>query len=161
VINLRDCCPDTLPGVPVGQCGCPPWKFDFNLELDFDKFRISDYRYKPVFDIVAFLNKHPEYHLRITGHTDDVGSARYNLALSAWRANAARDFLVERGISAERIQTAGKGEQEPLTDNLTPEHRAMNRRIHVEIYRTDLNLSPEITPVLPPAGDESGQEAAQ
>ena len=161
VIDLHDRCPDTLAGVPVDCCGCPPWKFDFNLELDFDKFRIADYRYKPVFDIVAFLNKHPEYHLRITGHTDDVGSASYNLELSRWRANAARDFLVDRGIAEDRIHTAGKGEAEPLVDNLTDEHRAMNRRIHVEIYRADLNLSTETRPVMPVTQSETGEEAAQ
>lgn len=161
VIDLRDCCPNTLAGVPVTRCGCPPWKFDFNLELEFDKFRIADYRYKPVFDIVAFLNKHPEYQLRITGHTDDVGSASYNLALSKWRANAARDFLVDRGIAEERIHTLGKGEQEPLVDNLTAEQRAMNRRIHVEIYRADENPSTQIAPISPPTGNENDQETAQ
>ena len=153
VIDLYDRCPDTLPHLPVSECGCPPWKFEFNLELEFDRFRIADLKNRPAFDPIAFLKKHPHYHIRITGHTDNVGSAKYNLALSKWRANAARDLLVEKGIAEQRIHTKGRGAEDPLVANLTPEQRAKNRRIFVEIYRADMVLTTDIIPM--PAKTES------
>ena len=161
VIDLYDRCPDTLPGVPVNEAGCPHWKFEFNLQLEFDRFRLSDLVNLPVFDPVEFLNRHPEYHIRITGHTDNTGSENYNLALSKWRAESARDFLIEKGIAKERVSTRGKGASDPLFDNLTPENRAKNRRIFVEIYRPGMILTTDIEPVEVGAAAESGKEDSQ
>ena len=68
----------------------------------------------------------------IIGHTDSSGSDAINNPLSFDRANATRDYLVSRGVSAARIATDGRGSREPIADNSTPAGRAMNRR--VEIY---------------------------
>ena len=68
----------------------------------------------------------------IIGHTDSSGSDAINNPLSFERANATRDYLVSRGVSAARIATDGRGSREPIADNSTPAGRAMNRR--VEIY---------------------------
>lgn len=78
------------------------------------------------------LQQNQATHVTIIGHTDSSGSDAINNPLSFDRANATRDYLVGRGVSAARISTDGRGSREPVADNGTPTGRAMNRR--VEIY---------------------------
>ena len=70
--------------------------------------------------------------LTIVGHTDSTGSDAINNPLSLERARSVRDYLAARGVSATRIETAGRGEREPVADNSTDAGRARNRR--VEMY---------------------------
>jgi len=67
----------------------------------------------------------------ISGHTDNEGTKEYNYDLSLQRANAVKEYLVKRGISAERIKTNGYGDTQPVSSNKTEEGRAKNRRIEV------------------------------
>ncbi len=67
----------------------------------------------------------------IIGHTDNVGSDAVNNPLSVERARSVRDYLSTRGIAAGRIETAGRGEREPLADNSTEAGRAKNRRVEI------------------------------
>lgn len=69
----------------------------------------------------------------IEGHTDDTGGDDFNDALSLARAVEARDYLVDQGIAAERIEVKGVGATEPLNTNETEEDRAVNRRIEVVV----------------------------
>ena len=71
----------------------------------------------------------PEVNVIITGHTDSVGSAEYNLRLSLDRAQAVKDWLIRNNISASRMKVVGKGEAEPTATNATAEGRAQNRRV--------------------------------
>ena len=71
--------------------------------------------------------------VEIQGHTDNVGSERYNQTLSERRARTDLNYLVARGINANRLQTIGYGETKPIADNSTPAGRAMNRRIEFKI----------------------------
>ena len=68
----------------------------------------------------------------VIGHTDSTGSDAINNPLSIDRADAARDYLVGRGVARARIMTDGRGSREPVADNATPQGRNKNRR--VEIY---------------------------
>ncbi|CAO3360273.1 putative lipoprotein [Azospirillum melinis] len=80
----------------------------------------------PYLDSIAqFLAEHPQLHLIVEGHTDASGSDRYNLALSARRARAVRDYIVRaQGVSPQRLSYVGKGRSEPLTsDPYSPENR--------------------------------------
>jgi OOP family OmpA-OmpF porin len=70
------------------------------------------------------------------GHTDSVGSAGYNQALSVRRAEAVKAFLVSNGIESSRVYTEGKGLTQPVADNATREGRAKNRRVEVEVVGT-------------------------
>jgi len=70
------------------------------------------------------------------GHTDSIGSEQYNQGLSERRANSVKNYLVGKGIPADRIYTEGKGETSPVADNATREGRAQNRRVEIEIVGT-------------------------
>jgi OmpA-OmpF porin, OOP family len=70
----------------------------------------------------------------IVGHTDNVGKAAYNKKLSLRRAQTVKSWLIKRKISARRLTVAGKGSDEPIDDNSTPEGRANNRRIEFRVY---------------------------
>jgi OOP family OmpA-OmpF porin len=69
--------------------------------------------------------------IRIEGHTDDIGSAKYNIDLSGKRAHAIKDYLVGKGIEPSRITTKGFGYSQPIADNDTPKGRALNRRAEI------------------------------
>lgn len=80
--------------------------------------------------IAAHLKQHAEVKLRITGHTDNVGTATSNLELSKRRAASVARVLVEQfGIAADRLTTEGKGDTQAVSSNARPEGRAMNRRV--------------------------------
>ncbi len=78
---------------------------------------------------VEFLSLNPDIRVAIEGHTDSQGDEEPNLALSRARADAVRDHLVEQGIAADRLETEGFGESQPIATNDTAEGRAQNRRI--------------------------------
>jgi outer membrane protein OmpA-like peptidoglycan-associated protein len=84
--------------------------------------------------IATVLRDHAEIaHVSIEGHTDDVGDADKNLALSTGRANAVRDYLVKKGIAAARLKAQGFGKTKPLVKNDSDEHRQQNRRVEFKI----------------------------
>ena len=82
------------------------------------------------------LRDDPAARIAIVGHTDNTGSDAVNNPLSVERARSVRDYLTTRGVSGARIETAGRGEREPVADNSTESGRAKNRR--VEIYLREL-----------------------
>ena len=91
----------------------------------------------PILDaLVETIKKHPEIEkIIIKGHTDSVGSRKYNLRLSQRRANAVRNYLIKKGIPPQKLEAVGYGEDYPIADNSTSEGRAMNRRVEFEIVR--------------------------
>jgi len=70
------------------------------------------------------------------GHTDSVGSDKYNDRLSQRRADSVKAYLVSKGIEPNRIYTEGKGEKQPIASNKTQEGRAKNRRVEIEVVGT-------------------------
>jgi outer membrane protein OmpA-like peptidoglycan-associated protein len=90
----------------------------------------------PVLDtLAAYLGRNEALTVRITGHTDDQGSAGYNQRLSLARAQTIAEYLESRGISRARLQAEGKGESVPLVANDSEEGRARNRRVEVEFLK--------------------------
>lgn len=107
-----------------------------NLFFATNKTQILPESEQALDDLAAFMNEHGALSIRITGHTDDVGSEKANQILSEGRANAVRDELIKRGIAPDRIEAEGKGESEPIADNATEEGRAKNRRVEFTITAT-------------------------
>ena len=87
-------------------------------------------------DLAAFLQDNPSIRIRITGHTDSIGSDSFNERLSLGRAKSVRADLISRGIDASRIEFAGKGKTQPIATNATEEGRALNRRVEFEVIET-------------------------
>jgi outer membrane protein OmpA-like peptidoglycan-associated protein len=77
------------------------------------------------------LQNQPTSVVRIIGHADATGSDEANNYLSAQRAQSVRNFLVDRGVNGNRVETAGRGSREPVATNDTAEGRARNRRVEI------------------------------
>ena len=77
------------------------------------------------------LRDDPTARLMIVGHTDNTGSDAVNNPLSVERANSVRDYLTTRGVAGARVETAGRGEREPVAENTTEAGRAKNRRVEI------------------------------
>ena len=89
--------------------------------------------YKLLDSLVAVAKKCPNDAVAIGGHSDSVGSKKFNKTLSASRANAVKEYLINKGISGNRLQAIGYGESKPIADNSTDEGRAKNRRIEFNV----------------------------
>lgn len=85
-------------------------------------------------DLSKALQDNPQLRIKLIGHTDNVGSDKFNLKLSIYRAEALKDFIVSKGVDPNRIVVEGKGLREPLNGNKTEEERALNRRVELTIY---------------------------
>lgn len=79
------------------------------------------------------LLAYPDTTVQVLGHTDNTGDAGYNLNLSRQRAQSVANILMTEGVPSFRIQSIGRGEDQPLASNLTPEGRAQNRRVEIVI----------------------------
>jgi OOP family OmpA-OmpF porin len=104
--------------------------------FDFDKYVIKPEARAKLDDLVSKLAGVNLEVIVAVGHTDWIGTEEYNLGLSARRANAVKQYLVSKGIEANRIYTEGKGEKQPVADNRTAEGRAKNRRVEIEVIGT-------------------------
>ncbi|ALG91088.1 MAG: hypothetical protein CL814_14360 [Confluentimicrobium sp.] len=99
----------------------------------FDSDTVSSSLQSDLHVLAASLNDYPNTTVDIIGHTDNVGSASYNQALSARRASSVASVLRSSGVASSRIRSYGRGEDEPVASNLTPEGRAQNRRVNIII----------------------------
>jgi OOP family OmpA-OmpF porin len=84
-------------------------------------------------NVAAILKAYPNVRIAIAGFTDNVGNAGANLQLSRARAQAVKDALTSRGISADRLMAEGFGEHAALASNADPNGRAMNRRVSLQV----------------------------
>jgi outer membrane protein OmpA-like peptidoglycan-associated protein len=98
--------------------------------FDFQSAVIKDESYAVVKDIAGVLSEHASIRVKIIGHTSSDGDDKANMELSKKRADAVKDLLVkEFGIDAGRLESAGKGETQPVADNKTREGKVLNRRV--------------------------------
>jgi outer membrane protein OmpA-like peptidoglycan-associated protein len=87
---------------------------------------------KPIIDqIVQMMNENPDLKISVEGHTDNVGTAASNKTLSEERAKSVVSAIVAKGISTDRLDPAGFGQDKPIADNKTEEGRAQNRRVEL------------------------------
>lgn len=122
-------------GIGISQTADNQLKVDIPADVSFDVGRYAiKPNMRPVLDrLASTLNQHPVTTVTIIGHTDSTGSDAVNDPLSINRAAATRDYLVQRGVSAQRIAIDGRGSRQPVADNSTAAGRAMNRRVEIFI----------------------------
>lgn len=105
-----------------------------DILFDVDSFAVRPDLQADLRGLAANLQQYPETTVEINGHTDADGDAAYNLGLSERRANAVADVLLNNGVAFSRIRTVGRGENNPIASNLTPEGKRQNRRVEIVIY---------------------------
>ena len=117
-------------GIMISQ----PSKFTLdNVHFDTGKASLRKDSYKELNDLYRFLKLKPEIKILVAGHTDNTGNSEQNKTLSENRANAVKSFLIKKGIAANRIQTKGYGDTQPVAENATAAGRQKNRRTEVHI----------------------------
>ncbi len=141
VLDKIDKCPNQ-PG-PVANNGCPDLSEEDKEVLNFAvqavQFETASANLKSEsFDILNqiadIMKRNPAHKLTISGHTDSVGGSNDNLILSEKRAKACYDYLVSKGIKANRITYKGYGEKVPVADNKYKAGRDKNRRVEFLLY---------------------------
>lgn len=101
----------------------------YGITFDVGKSTIKPESMGEINRIVKLMTDNPDLKFSVEGHTDSTGNAASNQTLSEARSKAIVDKLVELGISADRLASAGKGQNSPIADNNTDEGRAKNRRV--------------------------------
>ncbi|MGR6088153.1 MAG: PorP/SprF family type IX secretion system membrane protein [Arcticibacter sp.] len=136
--NYLDECPNTIGA--SGNKGCPVVskkqseivdKAISNLEFDFNASTIKSASNVGLDMLALMLEDKPDWKLKISGHTDAVGSEEYNLELSKKRAEAVRDYLVAKGVSFDRFIVEYFGKYRPISTNDTEIGRSKNRRVEM------------------------------
>ncbi len=153
VVDKADHCP-TIAGDP-GNHGCPAPKVvekvkevkqeepkkDLvevakRIKFESGNYNFTQDTYPFLIDLAKILIQEPkDVRFKIVGHTDSSGSYEANRELSYRRASAVRNYLVDSGISKDRIDIEGLGESDPIDSNLTVEGRANNRRVDIQILK--------------------------
>ncbi|HJX58684.1 MAG TPA: OmpA family protein [Thiobacillus sp.] len=101
------------------------------VNFDFDKATLRQEDIGSLDDDVEALKAWGNVNIEVAGHTDSMGSDAYNMKLSQRRAEAVRNFLISRGVAADRLTAKGYGEAQPVADNATEEGRFKNRRVEL------------------------------
>lgn len=110
------------------------FELDKDFKFAFGKTELSAEAKLYLDELVLLLNNNPEYNVEVIGHTDNVGKPIVNYRLSAARAQAVAQYLITKGISADRLKHAGRGDTEPIAPNDSEENKSKNRRVHFVIY---------------------------
>lgn len=134
VVDSKDKCPDTTKDFMVDGYGCPQTA---TLKVTFESgaYKLTDKIVKEVEEFALFLKNNRGYQVVIVGYTDNKGNAKQNKALSQKRADSVKQALLRYGIKETRLTAVGRGIENPVADNATPEGRAANRRIEVELIQ--------------------------
>jgi outer membrane protein OmpA-like peptidoglycan-associated protein/tetratricopeptide (TPR) repeat protein len=104
-----------------------------NIFFDFDKATLRPESTNELELLIKLLHDVPTLKIEISGHTDSKGADAYNKTLSNNRAKAVVDYLIAKGITADRLTAVGFGEEQPIGSNDTEEGRQMNRRTEFKI----------------------------
>jgi peptidoglycan-associated lipoprotein len=99
-----------------------------DVHFDFDRYTLRPEAVRVLEQAVAAMKEDPNLRLTLEGHTCNIGTNEYNLALGERRSNAVRDYLTQNGVAANRVQSVSYGEERPKHDNSREETRRLNRR---------------------------------
>ncbi len=134
VVDYLDKCPDTRAGATVDADGC---EIQFSLSgevlFDTDSSTLRPEAHSVLDNLYGQLSRAGVTQLNIIGHTDSRGSDAYNQGLSVRRADAVRQYLINKGANTSGLRSIGKGESSPVADNGTSSGRSQNRRVEFEV----------------------------
>jgi peptidoglycan-associated lipoprotein len=99
-----------------------------DVYFDFDRYTLRPEATRILDEAISAMRETPTLRIEIEGHTCNIGTAEYNLALGNRRATAVKDYLVSRGITEDRLRTVSYGEERPKYENSREETRRLNRR---------------------------------
>jgi outer membrane protein OmpA-like peptidoglycan-associated protein len=111
------------------------YKFE-DVHFDFDRYTLRAEATRVLDEVVRAMTDNPDLRIEIEGHTCNIGTAEYNLALGERRATSVRDYLTSRGIGGDRLRTVSYGEERPKHDNTREETRRLNRRAGLVVRLT-------------------------
>jgi outer membrane protein OmpA-like peptidoglycan-associated protein len=136
IIDRLDKCPDN-PG-PASTNGCPETKeikrgqlILKGVNFESSKSVLLTESFAVLDQVVQSLHEWPEVKIEIQGHTDNTGTAVKNMELSKQRAETVRQYLIDKGIAADRLTAVGYGQEKPIADNKTVSGRGQNRRVEL------------------------------
>ncbi|HEV7783182.1 MAG TPA: OmpA family protein [Chitinophagaceae bacterium] len=138
--NEEDKCPD-LAGIAANN-GCPevPANVSKTLGVAAQKIKfgstnatLTTNSNASLDQVVTIMNENPGLMIKVEAHTDNAGDDDKNMQLSKDRAEAVKTYLVNKGISPDRIATEGLGETTPIADNNTAAGRMKNRRVEIRM----------------------------
>jgi outer membrane protein OmpA-like peptidoglycan-associated protein len=109
-----------------------------HLKFEFDKADLRQQDRELLSRIAGIILTSHDYMISVHGHTDDVGNAAYNQALSERRAQAVRDYLVQAGLPADILSVEGHGKSIPRVDGMSDAARAKNRRVELGLVNTQI-----------------------
>jgi outer membrane protein OmpA-like peptidoglycan-associated protein len=101
--------------------------------FDTNKATIKPVSFPLLDDVASALRDNPKIKVEVQGHTDSQGNDAFNKKLSQQRAESVRNYLIKKGITSDRMDPKGYGEDQPLEDNRTADGRAKNRRVEFVI----------------------------
>jgi outer membrane protein OmpA-like peptidoglycan-associated protein len=127
--------PEPAPLAPVAEPVPVATLVLEGVNFDFDKAVIRPQDYAILDQNIVALKAWGDVDVEVAGHTCSIGTDEYNLGLSLRRAEAVRNYLVSKGVSAERLTVRGYGESRPAFSNDTREGRAQNRRVELVRYK--------------------------
>lgn len=135
VLDPVDACPGTTVGLVVDATGC---LVEQTVTLRSINFQTSSALLLPTSrialdEVARALKNQSNLKVEISGHTDDVGNDGFNLTLSQQRAEAVRQYLIGKGVPAERMVAVGMGETQPVAGNDSEEGRVANRRVEFKV----------------------------
>ncbi|HSC37928.1 MAG TPA: OmpA family protein, partial [Chitinophagaceae bacterium] len=104
-----------------------------NIFFDVNKYELKPESQVELDNVVKLMKENPTLKIQINGHTDNVGKAADNLALSTNRAKAVVLYITSKGIEAPRLYSQGFGATQPVADNNSEEGRAQNRRTELKV----------------------------
>ena len=127
-IELSNEAPKVEPSHPVGEV----LRLN-NVIFEVGKSKIDPESFPELDLLVKMMNENPTMVIQLEGHTDYLGNAKENLKLSQDRVESVKKYLVEKGISRNRLKTKAFGGLQPLSRDNTPEAHRLNRRVEVRI----------------------------
>lgn len=99
------------------------------------KATIDPQSFKELDEVVQMMKENTKIEIRLEGHTDNQGNSKANMDLSQKRVEAIKKYMVSKGIAKNRIETKAFGGTQPLSNEMTPEARALNRRVELRILK--------------------------